>query len=294
MRTNESRRAAVGFHSGELAVQTQAGVSSQAGRLSAMVGRGQLRSGTADFLGAARLAVVTARDPSGALWSSPLFGEPGFLSALDSGTLHVDSRLPAADPLSNMPSGQLAGMIVIDFATRRRWRINGVVSARPSGGFDLEVDQSFGNCPKYITMRNLPTPFNSLVPQRHPIFAGSTLRAQDRLLIQRADTFFLGTSHPTAGADSSHRGGPRGFVTAVHDRLWFPDYAGNNLFNSLGNIAVDPSAALLFIDFDTGTTLQLSGEAALTWDGSTPAEEVQTGRGVSFTPRHVVVARMGR
>lgn len=83
-------------------------------------------------------------------------------------------------------------------------------------------------------------------------------------------------------------------MTAVHDRLWFPDYAGNNLFNSLGNIAVDPSAALLFIDFDTGTTLQLSGEAALTWDGSTPAEKVHTVRGVSFTPRHVVVARIGR
>lgn len=259
-----------------------------------MVGRGQLRSGTADFLGAARLAVVTARDPSGTLWSSPLFGEPGFLSAIDSGTLHVDSRLPAADPLSDMPGGQLAGMIVIDFATRRRWRINGAVSASPSGGFDLEVDQSFGNCPKCIRIRNLSAPFSSLVLQRTPVFAGDTIRAQDRLFIQRADTFFLGTTHPTAGPDSSHRGGPAGFVTAVHDRLWFPDYAGNNLFNSLGNIAVDPRTALLFIDFDTGTTLQLSGEAALTWDGSAPAEEVHTGRGVSFTPRHVVVARMGR
>lgn len=294
MTTNESRRAAVGFHSGELAVQEQAGVSSQAGRLSTMVGRGQIRSGTADFLGAARLAVMTARDPSGTLWSSPLFGEPGFLSAIDAGTLHIDSRLPAADPLSSMPSGQLAGVIVIDFATRRRWRINGVLSASPSGGFDLNVDQSFGNCPKYITIRTLTAQAGSFGPQRDPIFTGHTLRAEDGLLIQRADTFFLGTTHPTSGTDASHRGGPAGFVTAVHDRLWFPDYAGNNLFNSLGNIAVDPSTALLFIDFGTGTTLQLSGEAALTWDDSAPADEVHTGRGVSFAPRHVVVTRMER
>lgn len=294
MTTNESRRAAVGFHSGELAVQEQAGVSSQAGRLSTMVGRGQLRAGTADFLGSARLAVLTARDPDGTLWSSPLFGEPGFLSATDSDTLHIDGRLPEADPLSNMPSGQLAGVIVIDFATRRRWRINGMVTTSPAGGIDLEVDQSYGNCPKYITKRTLGTQTGSLGLQRNPIFAGDILRAEDRRLVQRADTFFLGTTHPTSGSDTSHRGGPAGFVTAVHDRLWFPDYAGNNLFNSLGNIAVDPSTALLFIDFVTGTTLQLSGEAALTWDDGGPADEVHTGRGVTFTPRHVVVTRMER
>ncbi|MCB0938614.1 MAG: pyridoxamine 5'-phosphate oxidase family protein [Mycobacterium sp.] len=284
----------MGFHSGELAVQEQAGVSGQAGRLSAMVGRGQLRSGTADFLGSARLAVLTAHDPDGTVWSSPLFGEPGFLSAVDSGTLHIDGSLPEADPLSDMPGGQLAGVIVIDFATRRRWRINGVVTTSPDGGTDLEVDQSYGNCPKYITIRTIDTPTGSLGPQRDPVFAGDSLRAEDRRLIQRADTFFLGTTHPTSGADTSHRGGPAGFVTAVHDRLWFPDYAGNNLFNSLGNIAVDPSAALLFIDFDTGTTLQLSGTAALTWDDSAPADEVHTGRGVSFTPERVVVSGAGR
>lgn len=291
MTTYENRRAAVGFHSGELAVQARAGVSSQAGRLSTMVGRGQLRAGTADFLGSAQLAVLTARDPGGTLWCSPLLGDPGFLSPTDSGTLHIDTRVPAADPLNDMPIGQLAGMIVIDFATRRRWRINGVVSASPSGGFDLEVDQSYGNCPKYITIRRLTTPAGSFGPQRDPVFAGDALRSQDRQLIQRADTFFLGTTHPMSGADASHRGGPPGFVTAVQNRLWFPDYAGNNLFNSLGNISVDPSAALLFIDFTTGTALRLSGEAALTWDDSAPADEVHTGCGVSFTPRRVVVTR---
>ncbi|WP_059021846.1 pyridoxamine 5'-phosphate oxidase family protein [Mycobacterium sp. M26] len=278
----------MGFHSGELAVQSQAGVSGQAGRLSGMVARGQLRSGTAEFLSSARLAVVTARDGAGRLWTSPLFGDPGFLTAADSTTLHIDSRLPEADPLHAMPDQQPAGAIVIDFATRRRWRINGELSADPSGGLVIQVDQSYGNCPKYIHTDN--TPAGAAGTNREAVFTGDALRAEDRRLIQRADTFFLGTTHPASGADASHRGGSPGFVLTAHDRLWFPDYPGNNLFNSLGNIAVDPSAALLFLDFDTGTTLQLSGRATLTWDDR-PADDGYTGRGVSFTPERVMVSR---
>lgn len=281
--------AAVGFHSGELAVQAQAGVGAQAGRLAGMVGRGQLRAGTADLLASARLIVLTARDNAGRLWTSPVFGDPGFLTADGPTRLQIDSWLPEADPLHRLPDHQLAGAIVIDFATRRRWRINGVLNTAAAGRLVIEVDQSYGNCPKYIHTSNSPA--GAAGADREPIYTGEALRAEDRRLIQRADTFFLGTTHPQSGADASHRGGPPGFVLTAHDRLWFPDYAGNNLFNSLGNIAVDPSTALLFLDFDTGTALQLSGQAVLTWDDSAPADEVHTGRGVSFTPEQVVVTR---
>ena len=289
--TNGSGDAAVGFHSGELAVQTQAGVGAQAERLAPMLARGQLRGASTALLASAQLAVLTARDAEGRLWTSPLLGAPGFLAAVNPTTLHVDARIADADPLHDMPAGQPAGVIVIDFATRRRWRINGVVSPSPSG-LVIEVDQSYGNCPKYI--HTSITPDGAAGADREPVYTGEAMRAEDRLLIQRADTFFLGTTHPVSGADASHRGGPAGFVIAAHDRLWFPDYPGNNLFNSLGNIAVDPSAALLFIDFDMGTTLQLSGRAALTWDDSATADDIITGRGVSFTPERVVVTRMPR
>jgi hypothetical protein len=50
------------------------------------------------------------------------------------------------------------------------------------------------------------------------------------------------------------------------DRLEFPDYAGNNMFNSLGNLELSPRAGLLFLDFERGGTLQLSGEARATWE----------------------------
>jgi predicted pyridoxine 5'-phosphate oxidase superfamily flavin-nucleotide-binding protein len=115
------------------------------------------------------------------------------------------------------------------------------------------------------------------------------LRPQDRRLIERADTFFLGTTHPTAGGDGSHRGGSAGFVRVDQDRLYWADYPGNNLFNSLGNLAVDPTAALVFVDFSSGTTLQLSGTAAVTWRDEKSSDEHDTGRWVTFTPQRVVV-----
>jgi len=83
--------------------------------------------------------------------------------------------------------------------------------------------------------------------------------------VQSADTFFLGTTHPEYGNDASHRGGPAGFVPADTRTVRWSDFPGNNMFNSLGNLAVDPATALLFIDFATGRAIQLSGTAAVQW-----------------------------
>ena len=91
--------------------------------------------------------------------------------------------------------------------------------------------------------------------------------------------------HPTRGADASHRGGSPGFVRVAGGRLWWPDYPGNNMFNSLGNLAVDPAAALMFIDFFSGRTLQLSGAGDVRWDDA--AE-----RSVEYDVRDVVVTTL--
>lgn len=66
------------------------------------------------------------------------------------------------------------------------------------------------------------------------------------------------------GADASHRGGAPGFVRVDESGFWWPDYPGNNLFNSLGNLAVNPEAALLFFHFTAGRILHLSGTAPRT------------------------------
>ena len=110
------------------------------------------------------------------------------------------------------------------------------------------------------------------------------LNAEAIAQIRAADTFFLGTTHPTRGADASHRGGHSGFVRVEDDQtLWWPDYQGNNMFNSLGNLAVDTIAALLFIDFTTGRTLHLTGRAVLeTTAPGTAGDDGRTGRRVRF------------
>ena len=111
-------------------------------------------------------------------------------------------------------------------------------------------------------------------------------------MIESADTFFLGTTHPDSGNDASHRGGPPGFVRVTGDGLWWPDYPGNNMFNSFGNLAVDPTAALLFVDFGTGRTLQLSGTATVDWRAPAEGDDGATGRRVRFTTRRVVATDM--
>lgn len=288
--TPEGRKfAAVGFHDGELAVQARAGVATRATQLAAMVGQSELRPATAEFLAAARLAVLTARDCDGRLWISSLQRPAGFLSAASPTTLNIDFHLPTADPLHALPANQPAGLVVIDLAARRRIRVNGVLTRAAAVGLTIEVDQAYGNCPKYIHSRRLDDPSGQSMPDRTLVFAGTALRPQDRRLIESADTFFLGTTHPASGNDASHRGGPAGFVRVDHDDLYWPDYPGNNLFNSLGNLAVDPTAALVFVEFSTGTTLQLSGTASIGWHDDSSRGDSGTGRGVTFTPQRVVV-----
>ncbi|MFZ0661456.1 MAG: pyridoxamine 5'-phosphate oxidase family protein [Acidobacteriaceae bacterium] len=92
-----------------------------------------------------------------------------------------------------------------------------------------------------------------------------TLGQQKR--IAEADTFFIASFHSEIGTDASHRGGNPGFVEVVDkNTLVFPNYWGNTMFNTLGNITENPHAGLLFIDFATGSTLQITGKAYVIWD----------------------------
>jgi predicted pyridoxine 5'-phosphate oxidase superfamily flavin-nucleotide-binding protein len=260
-----------GFHEGELAVQRRAGVAEQAARLSRMVAPASLAGGAGRFLAERTFAAVTARDSSGATWTAPAMGPRGFLDG-NGTTLKVRAR--PTGPLEDLPAGQPVGMIAIDFATRRRVRVNGDLTAVGPAGLEVDVEQAYGNCPQYIHHHDLET----LATSKNQVRRGDRLTAQDAGLITRADTFFLGTVHPERGVDSSHRGGEPGFVRVCGSELSWPDYPGNNLFNSLGNLAVDDTASLLFLDFDTGRTLHLSGTATIDWTA---------GRTVRFTPIQV-------
>jgi hypothetical protein len=251
-----------------------------------------LRGGIVAFLADRTFAVITARDADGRLWSSPLTGPAGFLEAVTPTTLSIHARLPEGDPLHGLPAGQQAGLVVVEFATRRRVRVNGTLTTADGDALAIEVEQAYGNCPQYIHQRVL-APADPGQRDAGDVRRDAGLSPADTELIGGADTFFLGTTNPERGSDTSHRGGAPGFVRVDGGRLWWPDYPGNNLFNSFGNLAGDPEASRLFFDFDTGRTLQLSGTAEVDWDAAgRPGDDGETGRRAVFTVQRLVAGRL--
>jgi predicted pyridoxine 5'-phosphate oxidase superfamily flavin-nucleotide-binding protein len=173
------------------------------------------------------------------------------------------------------------GLLVLDPTTRQRMRFNGRGMLRPEGLF-LLVDQVYGNCPKYIQLRRQEADGEAAAGE--PVRVSATLDERQRSAVASADTFFIASFHPGGGADASHRGGRPGFVQVLGDgRLAFDNYPGNGMFNTLGNFVDHPRAGLLFLDFETGDVLQLTGRARVDPDFSTVVEieEVRETRGAS-------------
>lgn len=199
-------------------------------------------------------------------------GPPGFVSSPDDTHLRINAPRRQDDPALNaMFSGKEIGILGIDFSNRRRNRANGRIGRMDKNRIEIAVDQSFGNCPKYIQIREI-YPVDSATP---PAAREDLAQLDDeaRALIHRADTLSV-ASHAYSekaqgGADVSHRGGQPGFVKIDGNRLWIPDFVGNKFMNTLGNLLAKPRAALLFPDFDTGDILHLQGTTEIVWQPET-------------------------
>ena len=270
------------FHEGECAVQRRAGVERDAARVGGIVGS-RIPRQYAEFLSSQVFVVVAGSDARGRAWASALAGPAGFARALDDRRLLLAGELAAADPLAAAfkPPGGLIGILAIEPGTRTRIRLNGA-GVRTAEGIAVDVSEVFGNCRKYIQQREQEQavrepggerdPGRGLVADRPgapPARAErSALSAGQAGLIRRADTFFIASSHPQRGADASHRGGRPGFAELSVDArtLRFPDYPGNRMFQTLGNIATNPRVGLLFAEWETGSVLQLTGRARIEWD----------------------------
>ncbi len=253
------------FHDGELAVQARAGVRAQARRAGGIIDAA-LPPGADDFLRRQRLVIAASVSADGRVWASLLTGSPGFLRANDARTLRVATMPVPGDPLAdNLRATGAIGLLLFDPMTRQRWRINGT-AALSDDGLLVQTVQVYGNCPKYIQARTLDDEAAAL--SAAPVGAhGDTLTAPQRHLIAGADTFFIASADSAYNADASHRGGSPGFVRVLDaSTLAWPDYAGNTMFNTLGNLAVNPHAGLLFVDFAQGRTLQFTGTAQVDWE----------------------------
>ncbi|MGW4475514.1 pyridoxamine 5'-phosphate oxidase family protein [Nonomuraea sp. NPDC004354] len=249
-------------HPGEAAVQRRAGVP-RAGTWGSARARPEIPEVAADFLSRQRLLVVAAADTHGRMWAGALTGPEGFAQALDERRIMVGALPGPGDPLAGaFASEHEIGMIAIEPATRRRMRVNGTAHAA-GAGLLVHTEQVYSNCPKYIQARTIiPGPAVTSPAAR----TSNTLSGRQQEWISEADTFFVATHAEGLGADASHRGGNPGFVTVLDERhLAWPDYVGNSMYMTLGNLELDPACGLLFPDWDTGDALHVTGRARVEW-----------------------------
>ncbi|WP_461519563.1 pyridoxamine 5'-phosphate oxidase family protein [Porticoccus sp.] len=269
------------WHEGELAAQGRAGASEKITPLGSKLIRDHMPDQHRQMFEQLPMLIIGAEGVDGNLWATALFGEPGFIRSPNPRQLDVHARLSPEHPLADsLTAGSQVGVLGIQQISRRRNRANGTISTRDENGFSLHVSQSFGNCPKYITTR-CPPPRLNQSQLTWETFSHWPDRGIE--MIATADTFFIasvfddGQPSPNRGVDVSHRGGEPGFLLFdKQQRLLIPDYAGNNFFNTIGNLTLDPRAGLLFMDFDTGESLYLTGTADVVWreDEELPFEEV--------------------
>jgi predicted pyridoxine 5'-phosphate oxidase superfamily flavin-nucleotide-binding protein len=252
------------FHTGELQAQALAGFSSSGAAI-----RDFMPEQHRTFFAMLNFLLLATTDDDGWPLATIVAGEPGFISSPDERTLAIQASVDRHDPvLSTIRNGSAVGMLGIDFKTRRRNRANGVVNTFEQGQLQIGIRQSFGNCPKYIHVRDIETrPSAAKANPTAEVFTG--LDEPARELIRAATTFFIATASGkqarAGGTDISHRGGVAGFVKVDGDTLICPDYLGNRYFNTLGNLMVEPRAALLFVDFSNGDVLHLQGKAEILW-----------------------------
>jgi uncharacterized protein len=267
------------FHEGELALQTLVGSREQ----SQMMGDRGMRAAMPDqhreLFARLPFVLIGSMSADGQPHASLLAGPPGFARSPDPRHLAVTALPHRADPLAGvLRAGAALGVLAIEPHTRRRNRLNGLVSEVTTTGFAIEAQQSFGNCPKYIQARRATWAPGARATDGDAHSMARLDPAATRM-IAAADTFFIASAYPAQpgdaapahGVDVSHRGGKPGFVRiehgAVADVLTVPDFSGNGLFNTLGNLAVHPRAGLLFVDYERGDLLHVATDAEIIWEG---------------------------
>lgn len=276
------------FHEGEQRVQAMLGVRETIEPWARQVVRSYLPAEHRDFHTALPFLVAAARDPDGRPWATLLTGPPDFVRSPNSWHLSIGARPLPGDALEGaFVAGAEVGILGIELSTRRRNRVNGTLVETGNDGVLFQVGQSFGNCPQHIHARE----WRRVALPESPAPATRCARLTPSMVrwIRAADTLFIASGHrgeagnAAYGMDASHRGGEPGFVRVEgDDRLVIPDFAGNNHYNTIGNLVVEPGAGLLFVDFERGSMLQLTGRTTIDWDSDEVARHPGARRLIRF------------
>lgn len=278
------------WHEGELTLQRSVGAVD----MMTSVGQRQLaRNWMPDqhreFYAQLPFVVLGAVDRQGDVWATLRTGKPGFMSSPDPQTLQINLKPQPSDPAQEgMGEGAAIGMLGIELHTRRRNRMNGNIRRLLDHGLEISVSQAYGNCPRYINLRQYSFVREQAGDVRHLVATDPLARR----LITAADSFYIATYVERDGerqVDASHRGGKPGFVRMDEDgTLTIPDFSGNLFFNTLGNILLNPRAGLIFVDFKTGDLLQMTGSAQVLLDDPEIAAFQGAERLLRFKPQRVV------
>jgi len=262
------------FHRGEQILQERAGVRERMERFGRKVIHDHLPEQHRAFYRQLPFVFVGHADKEGWPWASILFNQPGFIATNDPRKMTINASPVVGDPLVNaLHRGTRLGLLGVELSTRRRNRVAAQIAGVSNDDVELQVAQAFGNCLQYIQRRELLT----VEPQTMPapvVERICDLSDETRRLIESSDTFFV-ASHKHSdsgqrsdGADVSHRGGKPGFIRIDGNTLTIPDYRGNNHFNTLGNFHESPTAGLLFVDFENGHLLTLTGRVEVKWESN--------------------------
>ncbi|GJH19617.1 pyridoxamine 5'-phosphate oxidase family protein [Caballeronia novacaledonica] len=283
------------WHPGEIAIQKAFGVDERMDSVGRRVVRDHMPDQHRQFFAQLPFIVAGAVDEHGDPWATLLAGRPGFMRTPDSKTLSMSRARDPLDPAdAGMNDGASIGLLGIEMHTRRRNRMNGVIRRNGANvAFDVAVEQSYGNCPQYIQLRDFEFVRDPAVSSSVQPVMLDALSPRAKAMITGADTFFVASYFDREDGhrqvDVSHRGGKPGFVRLADDgTLTIPDFAGNLFFNTLGNILVNGRAGLVFADFDTGDVLQLAGHAEVLLDSRETAAFQGAERLWRFTPRRIV------
>ncbi|KAK1527922.1 oxidoreductase FAD-binding domain-containing protein [Colletotrichum paranaense] len=195
--------------------------------------------------------------------------------------------------------GKLVSGLAIDLTTRDRVKFGGRMVAGavtvPSDGIAaaedrssssssevqiaVHVEESLGNCPKYLNKKDV-IPRASLVKGR--VERELPLSEEAVKVVRGADMLFLTSGHEEGGddggsgssMDTNHRGGSRGFVRVARNdeggvEIVYPEFSGNRLYQTLGNLKLNPLVGIAIPDFETSDVLYVSITQflpSLTWN----------------------------
>ena len=275
------------FHDGERRVQERAREVEDAESNGSVIAN-TIMPGAKPFIARQVMLAAASVAANGSPWASLLFGPAGFVTAqaqslaIDLTLLHRDAH----DLLwQHLTQDSRLGLVAIELGSRRRYRVNGLTE-RTGEMLTVSVVEAYPNCPKFIH-RRIPLLGDSQAVIDHT--RRDKLTVEDHALLAAADTAFVASVAPSGMPDASHRGGLAGFIEVLADgRLRIPDYPGNSMFNTWGNLTLDPRAALVVPDFAGGRVLQIAGSVELQWDQPDPSGRTAgTGRFWTVRPEHV-------